>query len=155
MRNKQSLYILLTFIWVAIIFLFSLQPAETSERISTGLGQKLMEMCFPNMSEEGWEILHFLIRKAGHFTEFLILGIFSTLTTLQTKIRWKKWIRVLFCVLVATMDETIQLFVDGRSGQVSDVILDSSGALVGIVIMSLTNALWKNVEGGAYADLQL
>lgn len=155
MKNKRNIFILLTLLWVGIIFLFSLQPADTSEQISTGLGQKLMEMFFPNMSEEGWEILHFLIRKAGHFTEFLILGIFSTLTTLQTKIRRKKCAGVVFCVLVATMDETIQLFVDGRSGQVSDVILDSSGALVGIVIMSLTNALWKNVEGGAYADLQL
>ena len=40
-----------------------------------------------------------------------------------------------FCLLVASVDETIQLFVSGRSGQVSDVVLDFVGALCGITLL--------------------
>ena len=55
----------------------------------------------------------------------------------------KKIIAFLFCVLVASMDETIQLFVSGRSGQMSDVMLDSVGALVGITSMKVLQ-MWKS-----------
>ena len=37
--------------------------------------------------------------------------------------------------MIAAMDETLQLFVDGRSGQFSDVLIDSMGALMGIVLL--------------------
>lgn len=40
---------------------------------------------------------------------------------------------MLVCVLVASCDETIQLFSGGRCGQVKDVVLDSCGALRGVV----------------------
>ena len=55
----------------------------------------------------------------------------------------KKIVAFLFCVLVAATDETIQLFVSGRSGQVSDVVLDCVGALVGIGTMKLLQK-WKS-----------
>lgn len=41
---------------------------------------------------------------------------------------------LLLCAAVAAVDETIQLFVSGRSGQLSDVLLDSCGALTGILL---------------------
>ncbi len=44
-------------------------------------------------------------------------------------------------MLVAAMDETIQLFVSGRSGQITDVLLDSVGALVGIAIVLIIRKL--------------
>ena len=51
-----------------------------------------------------------------------------------------------FCVTVASLDETIQLFVSGRSAQISDVLLDSVGALVGMVLFLIAKNLtirWK------------
>lgn len=132
--NKRSLYILLTLLWVAVIFFFSLQPADTSNQISTGLGRKLVELFMPNLSEEGWELLHHLIRKAGHFTEFFILGVLTVLTTFQIRISRKKMLGLAFCVVIASLDETLQLFVAGRSGQVSDIVIDSVGALIGVML---------------------
>ena len=142
--NKSNLYILLTLLWVAVIFAFSLQPADASNQISSGLVRKIVELFIPNISEEGWEVLHFLIRKAGHFTEFFVLGVFSVLALFQTKIRLKKILGLSFCAVIATMDETIQLFVNGRSGQVSDVVLDSVGALVGIAVIVIIQVLCDN-----------
>ena len=142
--NKRNLYILLTLLWVVVIFTFSLQPADASNQISSGLVRKIVELFIPNISEKGWEILHFLIRKAGHFTEFFVLGIFSMLTIFQTKTCFKKTLGLSFCAMIATMDETIQLFVDGRSGQISDVVLDSVGALVGIAVIVIIKVLCDN-----------
>ena len=44
----------------------------------------------------------------------------------------------------AATDEFHQLFVPGRSGQVSDVILDSAGAAIGVLIM--TGIEWLRVR---------
>lgn len=90
------------------------------------------------MRVEKLEFLHTLLRKAGHFSEYFILGILASLTALQTKLRYRKLSALSFCVLVAAIDETIQLFVSGRSGQISDVVLDSVGALCGIIVLMLT-----------------
>jgi len=41
----------------------------------------------------------------------------------------------LICVIYAISDEIHQLFVPGRTGQLKDVIIDSSGSFVGIAIV--------------------
>lgn len=65
---------------------------------------------------------------------FFILSILAMLSVLQTKVRYRLLSALSFCALVAAVDEAIQLFVSGRSGQVTDVVLDSVGALCGIVV---------------------
>ena len=122
-------------------FFLSLQPATTSSEVSRGVGEWLVETFAPFLSErleampvEQLEFLHTLLRKAGHFSEFFVLGVLAMLSVLQTKLRYRRLSALFFCVLVAAVDETIQLFVSGRSGQVTDVVLDSVGALCGIVV---------------------
>ena len=44
----------------------------------------------------------------------------------------------------AATDEFHQLFVPGRSGQISDVILDSAGAALGVLLM--TGIEWLRVR---------
>lgn len=137
-------YLFLTLIWVGVIFSFSLQPASTSSEVSTGFGRWLVGTFLPGfvdrletMPKERLEFLHFLLRKCGHFSEYFILGILSGMTVLQMKLPYRKAVSIGFCILAASVDETIQLFVSGRSGQVSDVILDSVGAIMGIVAVRM------------------
>lgn len=141
-RLIGKLSFIITLLWVAVIFSFSLQPADTSSQLSLGVGQWLIELlpeAFADkllfMPQEQLEFLHTLLRKAGHFSEYLILSMLSMFTVLQSELRHKIWIALGFCLLVASADETIQLFVSGRSGQVSDVVLDLVGALCGILIL--------------------
>ena len=115
--SKRTIYLLLTLLWVAVIFSFSLQPAATSSQVSRGVGRWLVDTFVPFLSErletmpvEQLELLHTLLRKAGHFSEYFILGILAVLTVLQTKLRYGKLSALVFCVLVAAVDETIQLF---------------------------------------------
>ena len=43
---------------------------------------------------------------------------------------------------VASVDETIQLSVPGRTGQLSDVLLDTAGAVTGAAMVLLILWLW-------------
>jgi len=143
-RHMGKICFIITILWVAVIFSFSLQPASTSSQVSRGVGHWLVDTFVPFLSErletmpvEQLELLHTLLRKAGHFSEYFILGILAVLTVLQTKLRYRRLSALFFCVLVAAVDETIQLFVSGRSGQVTDVMLDGVGALCGIAVLNI------------------
>ena len=77
-------------------------------------------------------ITHHILRKAAHFTEFALLGAELRLLFLLLGQRGPQGLaNTLFGGLAAAVaDETIQIFSD-RGSQVSDVVLDFSGALFG------------------------
>ena len=84
---------------------------------------------------------HFL-RKLAHFLEFGVLG---AEITMLLRLREKKGLQnlcysALAAFFAAAADETIQVFT-GRSGQLSDVLLDFCGAMTGILFCTLVTAL--------------
>lgn len=89
------------------------------------------------------------VRKTAHFFMFCGLG-FLAVCTLRSYYG-KPHIRVyasawLFCVFCAVCDEFHQLFVPGRGAQLSDVCLDSAGALVGVLLAFLLLLLRKSLR---------
>ena len=81
-------------------------------------------------------LTNFLVRKAAHFSEYACLGALAQLAFrpahARSVSRWAAVAAVL--VAVPCADETIQLFVPGRSGMVTDVLIDLAGAFVGTAI---------------------
>lgn len=141
-KKWLSIFLILTSCWITVIFSFSLQPADASSKMSFAIGKKILETFVPELLEEletmsGEQIgmLHHLLRKCAHFTEYFVLGVLMFLTMCQTKFKYKVLVGIFASGLVATVDETIQRFVPGRSGQVTDVLLDTLGAGVGILIV--------------------
>ena len=93
-------------------------------------------MSFSVESVEAW---HHFIRKCAHFAEYAVLGAtvaFAFGDRLQTA-RKIVVASLGISAFYAATDEIHQMFVPGRMGSVSDVILDSAGALAGIVIFLL------------------
>lgn len=133
---KLTKLTLLSIVWIIVIFSFSLQSGEESGELSGGIVAWIVGLFFPEDFTH-IELVHFLVRKAAHFTEYFILGVLLSLTVREAK--WKKVLLVPWVLgtLVASCDETIQLFSDGRAGQVTDVMLDSSGVLTGCVTLML------------------
>lgn len=130
---KLILYTALSILWTLIIFSFSLQNGEESSQTSGGIVEWFVETFFPFAAPYA-EQLEFCIRKAAHFTEYFILGIFVSLATGETKFSKQRILALAVCVLIAGCDETIQLFSGGRSGQLADVLLDSCGSFCGSTI---------------------
>lgn len=142
--KELLIYLIITICWIALIFSFSLQPAEISDNTSSGFGTWIIETFVPDLldelegvSGEQLGLLHHLLRKCAHFTEYFVLGVLMMLTVSQTILRYKVPSGIGACALVASVDETIQRFVPGRSGQVTDVLLDSTGAMLGICVVVL------------------
>lgn len=140
------IFLALSLLWLGIIYSFSLQPADVSADTSNEFGRMLVKLVVPGFADElddmspaQQEQWNHVIRKCAHFTEYLILGVLSTNTLYHMSVHRKLLAGFGLCGIAATIDETIQLFVAGRSGQGTDVLLDCFGAFVGIMFVYLYN----------------
>ena len=91
---------------------------------------------FTTESIEAW---HHFVRKCAHFTEYAVLGM-TVVYAFGEKLKTAGKILPValgLCAFYAATDEFHQHFVPNRMGSVSDVLLDSAGALTGIVILLL------------------
>lgn len=133
------------------IFLFSSQPADVSTASSNRISQLLLQLAsqakvIPVKSADIPAILKQMempIRKSAHILEFSLLNI-SILYALHTwAMKGRKWISVswLCTVLYACTDEFHQLFVPGRAGMVTDILIDSIGVTL-ISIFLLLRIYW-------------
>lgn len=82
------------------------------------------------------------LRKIGHFLEFFLLGILSACFFGNQQGQHRLTMPLLFALVAANMDETIQLMVPGRGSDVLDVWIDVAGACIGIVVVTLVR-LWR------------
>lgn len=88
-------------------------------------------------------VTNFVVRKCAHFTEYMVLGI---LATHAFDFEGRRTFDVLlptavFLLLIPSIDETIQLFVPGRAGMITDVMIDCCGAATGVVLRYLLRSL--------------
>ena len=92
------------------------------------------------------------IRKAiGHFGLFGLDAIFTTFAVYFSicetnfyKHYWGIAISSTIGILVAVLTEIIQKFVPGRSGEFTDVLIDTLGALIGCILISIVYMVVKN-----------
>ena len=64
----------------------------------------------------------------------LSINVMLVLFTFKIKMVMRALISLIFCFIYACTDEFHQIFVSGRSPQMFDVMIDTSGALFGIMI---------------------
>ena len=127
-----------------MIFRFSAQDAVTSSALSTSITETIVHSVNYRLSMN-WTpdeqaalvtALEHLVRKCAHFGEYALLGFTLAVPMYTYRIRkfWLPLFAELFCIVYAMLDEYHQTFSYGRSPQLSDVVLDSCGALFGILI---------------------
>lgn len=80
-----------------------------------------------------------IVRKVAHFIEFFILGssAFFTFYAYTIKLKWCCVSAFCLSVLIAVCDELLQLLSFGRSCEIKDMLIDSSGALLAVIIFGL------------------
>lgn len=150
---KKVIKLLLVISWMGLIFSFSSDTGVDSTKKSDGFVIRTVEAILGkelSMAEkEKWTTyLEVPVRKGAHFSEYLILGVLVVINLfeyIQDK-RKAALISFLISFLYACSDEVHQLFVAGRSGQLSDVLLDTIGAVVGILIVVIVVRMWKKYE---------
>ena len=144
----------LTVCWMMVIFWFSAAPAPESSEMSYTVGIQIGKIAVADF--DAWttekqnafaEKIEYPIRKMAHATEYAILGMLMSGAVYAYSVCGMKVIRYawILATIYAATDEFHQLFVPGRSGQFRDVLLDSTGAAVGILILRRTGRLWQIV----------
>jgi VanZ family protein len=132
----------------AMVFALESTSYFGSDRTSEPL-QRAAEAIFGYDVGLHWKLIHFLIRKAGHFLGYGMFslvcfrGFWMTLqrpvSGLSRKLRAQA-LAILATFLVANADELHQSFLPNRMGDFSDVLLDTCGAVVLGLVLFL--AMW-------------
>ncbi len=120
---------------VILIWGNSLVPGEGSSGISLAVVDAVQR--FLHGLGLPWEwVTNFLVRKTAHFTEYAALGVLVSQAgdPQGSHVRLRFPVIALVLVCVPCVDEAIQLFVSGRSGQLADVLLDCCGVLTGVAL---------------------
>lgn len=157
-KIKSAVFCLLTLLWMTVIFMFSAKNADDSTEQSSFVTNILMNI-FSNVYRNSdlsdkmqiIESMSFTIRKAAHFSIYSVLGLLSFLSVYYlTKFSNKTpFISLLICFIYACSDEMHQLFVPGRSGQLRDVFIDFSGALLMTLIILAVRKIYRKIKNPA------
>ena len=129
-----------------IVFIFSnsLQIADVSEGASgrvLGILQGILRhLGLPGAADR---LTMHIVRKLAHFCEYLLEGFLLMLCLRVYTRHFFKHVSwpMLGGLLTALTDETIQLFVPGRAGMITDVMIDCCGAAMGVVLRYLLRSL--------------
>ena len=151
MFKYLSLFFVITI--MITIFLFSAQSAQDSGKLSGKIVDIVIKIVLPHYKDLSYEQqqqikekVTLVVRKLAHFTEFAVLGFFLMIHLLSYKpyiksFNFKMFIRACISwvigVLYAFSDELHQMFVTDRYSSIYDVMIDSSGVLVGVFLLIL------------------
>jgi len=133
-------YWLPVLVWMVFIFGFS--SDTMSFQHSSRIIGPLVHWLFPNVSSEAVNSIVFAVRKAAHVTEYALLALLiwrAVRKPVRPDLRgWsgaQARLALILVVLYAATDELHQTFVPSRQGSVWDVLLDASGAALGLLLL--------------------
>ena len=123
--------------WMVVIFAFSARNADLSTQDSMSIGILFGRLVVPSFAEMDAQmqvsfadLVDHPIRKLAHATEYAVLGFLLTGSYAD---RSKKRL----------LDELHQLFVPGRSCELTDMLIDSSGVVAGTLAGLFLFMYWK------------
>ena len=141
-KKIKFIFRILVILWMLVIFLFSAADGDTSGKTSGWVGRMIGSMIYsdfeswPEEEQEAFaDKIEYPIRKAAHASEYALLALllFGALGLEGFRRYAVAWGGA---TLYAVTDEIHQLFVPGRAGAVTDVCIDSAGAMTGMLILA-------------------
>ena len=138
MTNRVSRYGPLI-VWATLIFIGSSDLLSASH--TGAFIVRPLHWLLPNASESTLASIHFIVRKAGHFTEYAILALLAAraLRTSSNQIlreRWF-WISLVFVIVYSLSDEFHQSFVPTRTASIYDSMIDAFGGLTMLTLLAV------------------
>ena len=162
MKYKIFVKFVLVIVWMFVIFYLSSMTSVESNSKSKKIATKLIESTEERSNKKVSSIkesvssnvdsnlliknTNIVIRKCAHVSEYFILyllliNLFSSL--IKNKRMLLYLIGLVICFIYACTDEYHQLFVDGRTGQFIDVLIDTIGPIIAfleiIILSKITN----------------
>ncbi len=131
-RKKWWIWLIVAF-YIYLIFKNSFAIANVSEKASYKVTYMFAyHLNHFGLAVDNFSLFHHYIRKLAHFSEFAGLGFLVTIAIHICPLFESRCLNLLIFLLgVPAMDEGLQYFVDGRSCEVFDMLIDGSGFLFG------------------------
>ena len=157
--NKKIISWILVILWAGLIFFMSSMDTNESNGKSKTIINDVVEKSVEttngmgitdkhpteNKMDQVIEKLNYPLRKVAHASEYFIFTILILIALKNSGVKGNKRfiIALVICFIYACTDEYHQLFVDGRTGQFIDVLIDTIGPIVAfleiIVLSKITN----------------
>lgn len=129
---------------MGVIFWLSSRTAVQSSEQSGAIVEFLKKIFGDNVFTD------FIVRKSAHCLEFTGLSFLFNLSLYLTKNKPSYIFAVILTSVYAATDEFHQLFVEGRSCQISDWMIDTAGAILGalgfLVILLIIKKCKKTIK---------
>ncbi|MCA1032041.1 VanZ family protein [Bacillus timonensis] len=151
--EKRQIWWLLVIVFCIGIFIATESPAFTGKHTEQILREKIeppadLPIGEDTISKQGnsdhdsVRILNVILRKSTHFITFGFLAIFVLQALKPTRFYYVyAW---LFSSVYGAIDEWHQSFIDERTAQVQDAIIDSAGAFIFLLVFYLGKTFFKN-----------
>jgi VanZ family protein len=133
-RAELTLYWLPAVLWSAVLLLLSGGSG------SAGTTSHFLAWLIPPTSPY-FDIVHVILRKVAHLFGYSLLGALDFRAVRGLRRGWRlQWsvTAVGLATLIAALDELHQTMSPGRTGQVSDVVLDCGAAILAQVVYRLS-----------------
>ena len=102
-----------------------------------------LRLLIPRISSQEVDLIHVVIRKGGHITEYFILGLLLFRGCRGESIPAWNWRWSLLAVIVvafwAGSDEWHQSFVPTRTASIADVGIDTAGGILAQFVSALSH----------------
>jgi VanZ family protein len=132
-------------LWMGFIFVMSTDLASASH--TSRLLDPFLHWVKPTLSDEAADLIHLLVRKSAHLSEYAVLAILVRRALVKSLLVFpREWswrpagLAWLSASLYAATDEFHQSFVATRTPAAGDVVIDSIGAALGLGLLYL----WLN-----------
>ncbi len=122
--------------WALVIFYLSSEGSDASSGRSDVIVQTVQSW---GVSTAGTDFTTFLVRKSAHIIAYFIFGglAYNVIRHYKLPVRRALVTSGAIVLVYAASDEFHQLFVPGRSGEVRDVLIDTTAGVLGTISVYL------------------
>lgn len=142
-RILRYIAIFMTIVWMIVIFRFFMDDGNSSHELSDSCVKLINHLIYQftgkdlmmTIAPEHYSMIELFLRKCAHMSIYFVLAIniMIVLFTFNMKMILRMAIAVIASFGYALTDEFHQTFVAGRSGAFTDCLIDTSGAIFGVI----------------------
>ena len=142
--------------WPAIVWacvIFSMSTDTFSSEHTASVLEPVLRWLIPSLTDERFELIHHIIRKSAHFSEYFVFCLFLYRGVRAGRMGWR-WTWGIAALSVAAgysvLDEIHQAFVASRTASAYDSLLDSAGAFAAFAFLWLWFR-WRRTAAPAHS----